>query len=278
MYQVFVVSDGTGRTARQALSAALTQFTGTDVDVIVYADVRSQRQVREIVTKAAKANAFIVHTLVTEALREYMLRESHNLNVETIDLMGPLLARLSNQFIHEPSQKPGLFNKLNKEYFQRIDAMQFAFNHDDGQRLDGLVDAEIVLLGVSRTFKTPLSIYLAYKGWFAANVPIIKDIAPPEILSRLDPAKVFCLTSNATRLAELRRTRHERLGGSTGSYAEPAFVLSEIRYAMHYYQLHQNWTIINVTSKPVEEIASEILAIMTGKKQNNSLREGDLQG
>jgi [pyruvate, water dikinase]-phosphate phosphotransferase / [pyruvate, water dikinase] kinase len=266
MFQVFVVSDGTGRTARQALSAALTQFPGTEIEVVVFPDVRSPEQVRNIVSNAAHSNAFIVHTLVTETLRELMLRESHRLNVETIDLMGPLLARLSNQLIHEPSQQPGLYNKLNKEYFQRIDAMQFAFNHDDGQRTEGLVDAEIVLLGVSRTFKTPLSIYLAYKGWFAANVPIIKDIEPPEILNQLDPSKVFCLTSNATRLTELRRTRHERLGGSTGSYAEPAFVLSEIRYAMRYYNLHRNWTIINVTSKPVEEIASEILAIRTGKK------------
>jgi len=263
MYKVFVVSDGTGRTAHQALNAALTQFTGTDVEVIVHADVRSQKQILDIVYEAANADAFIVHTLVTHSLRELILRESHMRNVETIDLMGPLLARLSNQFIHEPSQQPGLYNQLNKEYFQRIDTMQFAFNHDDGQRPEGLHDAEIVLLGVSRTFKTPLSIYLAYKGWFTANVPIIQGLEPPEILNRLDPFKVFCLTSNATRLAELRKTRHEHLGGSTGSYAEPAFVLSEIRYAMRYYHLHQDWTIINVTSKPVEEIASEILAIRT---------------
>ena len=269
MFQVFVVSDGTGRTAKQALSAALTQFTGTEVEVIVHADVRSPRQVHDIVSEAAKAQAFIVHTLVTESLREHMLRESHKLNVETIDLMGPLLARLSNQFIHEPAQTPGLYNQLNKEYFQRIDAMQFAFNHDDGQRPEGLPDAEIVLLGVSRTFKTPLSIYLAYKGWFTANVPIIQDMEPPEILNSLDSSKVFCLTSNASRLPELRKTRHERLGGSAGSYAEPDFVLSEIRYAMRYYHLHQNWTIINVTSKPVEEIASEILAIRTGKKHKD---------
>jgi [pyruvate, water dikinase]-phosphate phosphotransferase / [pyruvate, water dikinase] kinase len=267
MHQVFVVSDGTGRTARQALSAALTQFTGTEVEVVVYSDVRSQQQVYEIVKRAARANAFIVHTLVTETLRELMLRESHKQNVETIDLMGPLLARLSTQIIHEPSQQPGLFNQLNKEYFQRIDAMQFAFNHDDGQRTEGLRDAEIVLLGVSRTFKTPLSIYLAYKGWFTANVPIIPDIDPPEILNQLDPSRVFCLTSNATRLAELRKTRHERLGGSTGSYAEPSHVLQEIQYALRYYHLHQGWTIVNVTSKPVEEIASEILAIRTGSKQ-----------
>jgi [pyruvate, water dikinase]-phosphate phosphotransferase / [pyruvate, water dikinase] kinase len=263
MFQVFVVSDGTGRTARQALSAALTQFPGKDVEVIVHNDIRTCAQIHSIVSEAAKVHAFIVHTLVTAKLREIILRESHRVNVQTIDLMGPLLERLSDELIHEPSQQPGLFHKLNKAYFQRIDAMQFAFNHDDGQRTESLADAEIVLLGVSRTFKTPLSIYLAYKGWFAANVPIIMGIPPPEILCSLDPSRVFCLTSNAGRLTELRRTRHERLGGSTGNYADPDFVGREINYALNYYHLHQGWRIINVTSKPIEEIASEILAIRT---------------
>jgi len=266
MFYIYVVSDSTGRTARQTVNAALTQFPGMDVEVIVHNEVLTPAQVRSVVADASGVGAFIVHTLVTASLRELMLRESHRSNVQTFDLLGPLLERFSNEFIHQPSQQPGLFHTLNKEYFQRIDAMQFAFNHDDGQRIEGLADAEIVLLGVSRTFKTPLSIYLAYKGWFAANVPIIMGIQPPEILHSLDPSRVFCLTTNASRLTELRLTRHERLGGSTGSYADPDFVLREIHYALNYYHQHQGWRIINVTSKAVEEIASEILAIMAKEK------------
>jgi len=266
LYQVIVVSDGTGRTARQALNAALTQFPGTDVDIVVYAEVRSKKKVKAIVAEACKAGAFIVHTLVTDELRELILRESHMNNVETIDLMGPLLARLSNQFIHEPSQQPGLYNKLNRDYFQRIDAMQFAFNHDDGQRTESLMDADVVLLGVSRTFKTPLSIYLAYKGWFAANVPIIMGIEPPEMLRKIDPSRIFCLTTSANRLSELRKTRNVRLGGDIGNYSDPDYVTKEINYATRYYQLHPQWTMIIVTAKSIEEIASEILAIMAGRK------------
>jgi regulator of PEP synthase PpsR (kinase-PPPase family) len=265
LYQVIVVSDGTGRTAQQALNAALTQFPGTDIEIIVHAEVLTQKEVKDIVAKARKSGAFIVHTLVKDSLRELILRESHSNNVETIDLMGPLLTRLSSQFIHEPSQQPGLYNKLNKDYFQRIDAMQFAFNHDDGQRTDSLTEADVILLGVSRTFKTPLSIYLAYKGWFAANVPIIMGIDPPEILKNLDPSKVFCLTTNASRLAELRKTRNERLGGNVGNYSEPEYVTREINFAMRYYQLHPEWTLITVTAKSIEEITSEILAIMAGR-------------
>ena len=268
MYQVFVVSDGTGRTARQALNAALTQFPGTEIDVVVFADIRTSGEVIEIAGKAQSAGALIVHTLVTDSLRELIIRECHKRNVETIDLMGPLLSRLSNQFIHEPSQQPGLYNKLNKDYFQRIDAMQFAFNHDDGQRTESLNEADIVLLGVSRTFKTPISIYLAYKGWFAANVPIIMNMTPPEILNQLDPSKIFCLTTSASRLSELRKTRNERLGGSIVNYSEPEYVTSEINFANQYYQRHPGWTHIYVTAKSIEEIASEILAIMSGRKKN----------
>jgi [pyruvate, water dikinase]-phosphate phosphotransferase / [pyruvate, water dikinase] kinase len=268
LYQIIVVSDGTGRTAQQALNAALTQFPGTDVEIIVHSDVSSPRSLKKIVAQAGKSGAFILHTLVTDSLRELIIRESHIHNVETIDLMGPLLTRLSSQFIHEPSQQPGLYNKLNKDYFQRIDAMQFAFNHDDGQRTESLNEAEIILLGVSRTFKTPISIYLAYKGWFAANVPIIMGIQPPEILNQIDTSKVYCLTTNASRLSELRKTRNVRLGGNIDKYSEPEYVSREISYAMRYYQLHPEWTLINVTAKSVEEIASEILAIMAGRNKS----------
>jgi len=270
MYQVFVVSDGTGRTARQALNAALTQFPGTEIDVAVYPDINSPTELEDIVARAQTCEALIVHTLVTDSLREHIIRESHKKNVETIDLMGPLLSRLSSQFIHEPSQQPGLYNKLNKDYFQRIDAMQFAFNHDDGQRTESLNEADIVLLGVSRTFKTPISIYLAYKGWFAANVPIIMNMTPPDILNQLDPSKVFCLTTSASRLSELRKTRNERLGGNIVNYSEPEYVTREINFANQYYQRHPGWTHIYVTAKSIEEIASEILAIMAGRKKKEN--------
>jgi hypothetical protein len=267
MNQVLVVSDGTGRTARQALNAALTQFPGIDIDVIVHADIQNLNEIKDIVTEAVKSRALIVHTLVTDVLREFIIRESHVNNVETIDLMGPLLTRLSSQFIHEPSQQPGLYHKLNKEYFQRIDSMQFAFNHDDGQRTESLDESDIILLGVSRTFKTPISIYLAYKGWFAANVPIIMGINPPEVLNQIDPSKVFCLTTSASRLSELRKTRNVRLGGNVGNYSEPEYVTREINFANRYYNLHPDWTVVNVSAKSIEEIASEILAIMAGRKR-----------
>jgi len=261
MYYIIVVSDGTGRTAQQALDAALTQFEDTYVEIIIKSSVRSKLQVLEIVEEALQKKAFIVHTLVSDEIRSLMLNTARRLNIETIDLMGPFLMRLSQQFLNTPSEKPGLFHEGNKDYFRRIEAMEYTFRHDDGQRVHELDKADIILLGVSRTFKTPLSIYLAIKGWLVANVPIILDMELPDILNDIVPHKVFGLTTYPSALAKLRRSRHEHLGGLTGEYAEEAFVTREIRYAHSFYQRHPKWAVVNVTSKAIEEIASEILSI-----------------
>ncbi len=260
-YQVFVVSDGSGATAERVVQAALTQFKGASVSIERRSRVRSARGVRQVVGEASQTEGCIVHTLVLDELREEMLRQGRLHNVETIDLMGPLLARLSQHLSISPAEKPGLFRQLNKEYFRRIETAEFAFHHDDGRRAHELHQAEIVLVGVSRTFKTPLSIYLAFKGWFVANVPIVwKKELPPQ-LPDVPPCRVFGLTINPDRLAELRRAREKRWGDALGSYADPEFVRRETAYAGELFDRHPGWRTIDVTDRPIEEIASEILAL-----------------
>lgn len=261
MYYVIVVSDGTGRTAEQALNAALTQFEDTQLEVIVKPKVRTKLQVLEVVEEALDKKAFIVHTLVSDEIRGMMLNTARRLNLETIDLMGPFLLRLSHQFENAPSEKPGLFNKTNEDYFRRIEAMEYAFRHDDGLRTHELNKADIILLGVSRTFKTPLSIYLAIKGWLVANIPIVLGIDMPSSLNSIDPHKIFGLTTHPTRLSQLRKFRHDHLGGATGDYADYSYVSKELKYARLIYSRNPLWQVINVTGKAIEEIASEILAI-----------------
>ncbi len=261
MNRVFVVSDGTGETAERVLKAALAQFEGAAVKIERRSEVRTEEQVRQVVHEAAQAGGFVVHTLVSDELRDEMVREGRLQNVETIDLMGPLLARLSQKFAVSPSEKPGLFRQLNEEYFRRIETMEFAFHHDDGRRAHELSQAEIVLVGVSRTFKTPLSIYLAFRGWFVANVPIVPGIAPPPELFALPPGRVIGLTIDPVRLAELRRVREQRLGGATGDYADLESVRREVAYALHLFR-EQRWPVVEVTDKPIEESASEILALV----------------
>jgi len=258
---VFVVSDGTGRTAERALNAALTQFPDVKIDVIRVQNVRSRDEVVRVVKDASAASAFVIHTLVTDELRGQMVRVGRRYNVETIDLMGTLLARLSDRFHVTPAEKPGLFSQLNRHYFRRVESVEFAINHDDGLRVQELVDAEIVLLGVSRTFKTPLSVYLAYRGWFVANVPVILDVAIPRIIQDLPARNIFCLDTNPARLAELRRTREAYLRGAVGEYADINFVRREIAWARGIYSKQPGWRVVDVTSKPIEEIASEILSL-----------------
>lgn len=265
MIRIYVISDGTGQTAQQALQAALTQFKGSDPEIYRFGDIREAGQIREIILKAKNDNAFIIHTLVKDKLREELLRYARIYNVESIDLMGPLLQRLSDQLSVDPSGEPGLFRVLSDAYFRKIETMQFAFKHDDGKRTENLDKAEIVLLGVSRTFKTPLSIYLAFKGWYVANVPVILNIPLPQKVFSIPEDRVFCLTTYPTRLALLRRAREERLGGATGDYANPDYVKREINYANMIFGLHQGWQKINVTSKSIEEISAEIIALLPKK-------------
>jgi len=260
------MSDGTGKTAELALQAALTQFPDVEVQITRFPGVRKEQQIYDITEGAAENGSTIVHTVVSTQFRNLILEPGRLHNVETIDLMGHLLARLSNQFDYSPSEKPGLFRKLNRAYFQRIEAMEFTLRHDDGQRVRELEKAEIILLGVSRTFKTPLSIFLAFKGWMVANVPIVLDIEPPSILEKLPPRRVFCLTTDPRALAALRSVRHEHLGGATGEYASLDYVRRELKYAYQYFLKQQDWSIIKVTHKPIEEIATEILKLMRVNK------------
>ncbi|GAB4317993.1 MAG: pyruvate, water dikinase regulatory protein [Bacteroidales bacterium] len=261
MYYVMVVSDGTGRTGQQALQAALTQFPSVNLEVLVRSEVLSAAEIKNVVEEASRLGAVIVHTIVSNEHRALLLEIARKLNVEQIDLMGPFLLRLSNLFANAPSEKPGLFNELNRDYFRRIEAMEFTFRHDDGQKIHEIDKADIVLIGVSRTFKTPLSIYLAIKGWLVANVPLVLGIPPDPVLERIDPTKVFCLTTYPTRLAQLRRSRYNHLGGLPGDYANHDYVSRELRYAHRIFHAHPKWAVINVTSRAIEEIASEILSI-----------------
>ena len=259
LHQIFIISDGTGRTAEQALKAALTQFEATEVKINICPNIRTKQQVLKLISEVHNIKGLIVHTVVSKKLRDIILEQGRLHDVDTIDIMGPLLAQLSHHFSNSPSEEPGIFHELNKSYFQRIEALEYTFRHDDGQKIEELKKAEIVLLGVSRTFKTPVSVYLAYKGWLVANIPIILGMEFPETLFSLPPERVFCFTTFPNRLAELRKIREKHLGGATGEYAKLSHIQRELNYAQNIYKKQPKWSIVDVTNKPIEEISSEIL-------------------
>ena len=262
LQHVFVVSDGTGGTAKQALKAALVQFEFIKVETHIRPNVRSEQQVKEIITEAFLLKGLIIHTIVSKKLRHLILDQGRLNELQTIDLMGPLLAQLSNYLENSPSEKPGIYHKLNKAYFQRIEAVEFTLRHDDGQHVDELKSADIVLLGVSRTFN------MAHKGWRVANIPIILNIPIPKIVFELPPNRVFCLTTTSGRLAELRQARNQYLGGYTGQYSNRSHVQEELNYASRLFRTHPKWSIVRVTNKPIEEICSEILSNIRRRNSN----------
>lgn len=273
LQHVFIVSDGTGGTAKQALKAALVQFESTKVKIHLWANVRSEQQVLEFFKEAHKIEALVIHTIVSKKLRDLVLEQGRLHDLVTIDLMGPLLAQLAQKFETSPTAKPGLFRTLNKAYFQRIEAIEFTLRHDDGQRVEELNNADIVLLGVSRTFKTPLSIYMAHKGWRVANIPIILGFSIPDIVYQLPQKNIFCLTTYTSNLIALRKARDKYLGGLSGNYSNRVYVQKELNYANRIFNTNPKWTIINITQKPIEEISSEILSILRKKDKNIALSQ-----
>lgn len=266
MHQLFIISDGTGRTAEQAVNAALTQFSGKEVLLNLRPHLKDEQQIIAIVKEAEACKGSIVHTVVSKHLRNKILEYSKLHSVKAIDIMGPLLAQLTEVLDVEPSEQPGLFHKLNQAYFERIEAIEFAFRHDDGLKYEELDKAEIVLLGVSRTFKTPLSIYLAFKGFRVANIPVVLGLPLPGIIFNLPTDKIFCLTTYASNLSQLRSVRDKHLGGNIGDYASYTYVQKELAYANSIFDSRPRWKVIDVTNKPIEEISEEILLTIKKRK------------
>jgi regulator of PEP synthase PpsR (kinase-PPPase family) len=276
MFHVFAVSDASGTTAERVLRAALVQFYEPDITITRYGGVQTPARVHEIVTEVAELGGFIVHTFVYEELRHAMLTEGRSMNVITIDLMGPLLARLSELLATKPLAKPGIFTPFDSSYMERIDAIDYTVRHDDGRNVLDLDEAQIVLVGVSRTSKTPLSIYLAYRGWRVANVPIVLDLDPPEQLFSLPKRRVVGLVVHPERLAGLRKARVEHMGITGIGYADLEHVREEVKYAYEIFERRRDWPLVDVTTKPIEESAAEVVALL-GHSANNQKMSDDLE-
>ena len=258
---VFVVSDATGATGQRVVRAALAQFANADVAVELRPGVREAKQVKKVVKEAAAAGGTIVHTLAVPKLRETMFSEGRARHVVTIDLMGPLVARLSECLELAPLAQPGILRQLDESYLHRIEAIDFAVRHDDGRNPGDLPQAELILVGVSRTSKTPISIFLAYRGWRVANVPIVVDLEPPAALRRVDRSKVVALTVDPARLVLLRKARASRMGrGPLLQYASMEHVQRELDWAELLLR-RDRWATVDVTNKSIEECAAEIIAL-----------------
>jgi [pyruvate, water dikinase]-phosphate phosphotransferase / [pyruvate, water dikinase] kinase len=256
---LIIVSGGTGTSAEQVVNTVLAQFPNAEVPVVTIANVRQPPQVEDAVAQAQAAGGIIVHTMVDATLRHQLIGLAARRDVVALDLMGPLLDQLSNVLEQPPLGRPGFYRQLHRTYFQRVAAIEYAMAHDDGLKREDWPEADVVLIGVSRTGKTPLSIYLSVLGWKAANMPIVPQIPVPSELYKLGPSRVICLTIDVDRLLTFRRQRTRLLGISSESdYARPAEVSRELAFAREICR-RGGFHTVNVTDKPVEASADEVI-------------------
>ncbi len=259
---VFVLSDGTGETADKVARAALRQFEGAGVQILLFPNVTDRGGIERILKQAALQGAFVVTSLVSAEQRNFANELCKAWRLLHVDVLGTMIAGLSGWLGQAPQNQPGLLHRADAEYFKRIEAIEFAIKMDDGKEVRRLQMADIVLTGVSRTSKTPLSVLLAYKGFKVANVPLVLDREPPEQLFELDPRRVFALMIDADKLQEIRQNRLKTMQalGDVRNYSDMGYILAELEYAERLFRGNRRWHQINITNRAVEETAAIILS------------------
>lgn len=259
---VFIISDSVGETAELVIKAGLSQFNNGNFKIqrIPYVDDKST--IDDSLQLVKEKNGLVGFTLVDPNLRNYLNEQAKEMNIEAIDIMGPMLQSMEEVFKIKPRLEPGLVHKLDEDYFKRIEAIEFAVRYDDGRDPRGISRADIVLIGVSRTSKTPLSQYLAHKRIKVANVPLVPEVDPPGELFGLDPAKCIGLRISAEKLNDIRKERLKALGlGDHATYAN----IQRITEELDYFDTIVNrigCEVVDVSNKAVEETANIIMKVL----------------
>lgn len=258
-HHIYVLSDSVGETAELVVKAGLSQFNGEDYKIIRIPYAEEKEIIDDSLILAKENKGIICFTLVDPNLREYLSEQANKMSIEAIDIMGPVINSMERFFNKEPSLEAGLVHKLDDDYFKRVEAIEFAVKYDDGRDPRGIARADIILIGVSRTSKTPLSQYLAHKRFKVANVPIVPEVDPPEELFEVDPNKCIGLRIRPEKLNEIRKERLKALGlGDQATYAN----LDRIHQELDYFNKIVDkigCEVIDVSNKAVEETANVIL-------------------
>ena len=260
---IYVISDSVGETAQQVAKAAISQFMINDnYEIRRFPYVVDKKFLIEILNSGKNENAIIIYTLVDESLstltREYCLTEG----LSNIDLMSPILTEIAKKTDKKPKREPGIIRKLDESYFKRVEAIEFAVKYDDGKDPRGVLKSDIVLVGISRTSKTPLSMYLANKNIKVANVPLVPEIPLPKELDDINPKKIIGLTNTPEKLNKIRQERLKALGlSSNANYANLERILQELEYSDTIMK-RLGCPVIDVSNKAIEETAGIILDLM----------------
>ena len=270
-YQIYLISDSTGETLDRVFLAIKAQFKNIEYDVKSYFFTRTENQVVKILEQARKKkNSIILYTIVDNNLAKFLANKSDEKKIPCFGVLGNLILSFSKLLNQQASHVPSGQHALNEEYYDRIEAIQFTMNHDDGNLINEIDKADLILLGVSRTSKTPTSIYLANKGFKTSNIPLVNEKSIPEILKR-EPklACVIGLTSEAERLVDIRKNRMSTLKEEEStSYTNIEKIKGEVEEAKKTFKKY-GWPTIDVTRKSVEETAASIIKIHEIYKNND---------
>lgn len=262
---IYVVSGGKGLAGNNMVHSLLIQYPNNNVPVIIVPQITEEKQLIDLVNKVKQEGGLITHTMVNRHLRNFLTSLCEENGLKHIDYMGELADYLDETLEIPSLQTPGLYREINQEYFDRIEAIEFTLNHDDGLSPNKLHMAEIILTGVSRSGKTPLSVYLAMYGWKVANIPLIHGIDPPKELFEVDPQRVFGLSISPGQLISHRMKRLVSINNTENTnYVDERMVMQEIRNANFIFE-KGGFTVLNVSNKPVETTANEILNIMANR-------------
>ncbi|UWG96840.1 kinase/pyrophosphorylase [Dehalobacter sp. DCM] len=260
---IYVISDAIGETAEFVSRAAAAQFNGIKTKIRRVPYVQDETHIDEILEEAVEEQAILVYTLVLTNLRNYIEKRAKEKNLTTIDILSPLISALGHKTGLQPKNIPNITHRLDEQYFRKVEAVEFAVKYDDGKDPRGMLFADVVLIGVSRTSKTPLSMYLAHRGIKTANIPLVPEVSPPRELYQVQKNKVFGLIISPDKLNQIRSERLKTLGlGPSADYANLDRIMEELDYAKQIMK-KIGCTIIDTTNKAVEETASLILQKVT---------------
>lgn len=263
---IHIVSDSTGETAATMIRAALVQYPATEVHIIRHKNVRTEEQAERIVQECFESRGLIAFTMAGRPLRQKLREMASAKGIPAVDLLDPLLNALDAYFGVAQSAQVGALRVVDEMYFRRIEAIEFTVKHDDGKTLTHLDKADIVLVGISRTSKTPLSIFLSHKGWKVANVPLVLGSPVPQELFKIDQRRIVGLTIDIESLQRIRKNRLEKFGQDPGGeYASLSHISKEIDYAEKIFRENRRWPVFNVTQRALEETASEIVRVIAAR-------------
>ena len=255
---IFIVSDGTGATAESVLTSVIVQFKGAQINIKRFPFTRTEEQIREIIKQAPRERCIIVFTLVSEEMRELLIKQGKAKKLMVMDVMGPLISTFSRILHYSPEMKPGIFRHQNEEAYLLTNAIHYTLSHDDGQGFDTLNQADLIIFGVSRTGKTPTSIFLSCRKLKVANIPIINQIPLHPVVLKA-PAKKVGFYINVERLIQLRHERMSRMSGvHIPEYSSKSHIMKELEYCRQVYRKIPSIRTIDVTNRSIEEISEWI--------------------